>query len=70
MTTRLLTVEEVAEILRVPVKSLYEWRYRRIGPPAFRVGRFLRYDEGALHEWIRQQQDQDPAARAARARAA
>jgi predicted DNA-binding transcriptional regulator AlpA len=70
MTSRLLTIEEVAEILRVPVKSLYEWRYRRIGPPAFRIGRFLRYDEGALREWIRQQQDQDPAARAARARAA
>jgi excisionase family DNA binding protein len=61
MTSHLLTIEEVAEILRVPVKTLYEWRYRRTGPPAFRVGRFVRYDEKAVEAWLREQQERDPA---------
>ena len=58
---RLLTVEEVAEWLRIPVKTLYEMRYRRVGPPAFRVGRWLRYREEDVQAWLDQQRERDPA---------
>ena len=44
-TTRrpLATVEEVAEFYGIPVQTLYQWRHRRIGPRAAKVGRHLRY---------------------------
>lgn len=50
---RLLTTAEVAQFLGVPVKTLHQWRYRRTGPPAARVGRHLRYDPADLAEWLR-----------------
>ena len=37
---RLLTVEDLADYLGVPVTTLYQWRYRSEGPPGFRVGRY------------------------------
>jgi excisionase family DNA binding protein len=40
---RLLTPDDVAEVLGVPVNTLYRWRYHSTGPPAIRVGRHLRY---------------------------
>lgn len=40
----LATPEEVAAYLGIPVATLYQWRYRGVGPQASRVGRHLRYD--------------------------
>lgn len=34
-----LTPEEVSDHLRIPVDTLYAWRYRGVGPPALRIGR-------------------------------
>jgi excisionase family DNA binding protein len=50
----LLSPTDVAAYLGVPVKTLYAWRYRREGPPALRVGRYVRYRRGDLEEWVRQ----------------
>lgn len=49
---RLLTVEEVADLLAVPAQTLYRWRYTRTGPPATRVGKYLRYDPDTLKAWL------------------
>ena len=49
---QLLTVEDLAEYLDVPVATLYAWRYHRQGPPGFRVGRHLRYRWADIEEWI------------------
>lgn len=49
---RLMTVEEVAEFLSVPVNTLYQWRHKGTGPKAFRVGRFLRYDLADVRDWL------------------
>jgi predicted DNA-binding transcriptional regulator AlpA len=49
---RLLTLEEVADFLAVPVRTLYTWRYRGEGPPVLKVGRHLRYDPVALRRWL------------------
>lgn len=49
---RLMTVEEVAEYLGVPVNTLYQWRHKGTGPTAFRVGRFLRYDAADVRAWL------------------
>lgn len=49
---RLLTVENVAGYLEVPVATIYAWRYRRQGPPGFRVGRHLRFRKSDVERWI------------------
>ncbi|MER5597726.1 helix-turn-helix domain-containing protein [Streptomyces adustus] len=49
---RYLTPADVAELLGVPVETLYQWRRKRSGPPAFRVGRHLRYDPVRLRQWV------------------
>jgi len=49
---KLLSAEEVAEFLGIPVNTLYQWRHKGTGPNAFRVGRFLRYDPVDVREWL------------------
>lgn len=48
----LLTPEEVSKILRIPVGTLAQWRYRRIGPPYLKIGHHVRYQGDALDAWI------------------
>lgn len=52
---QLITVQELAQYLGVPVGTLYQWRYRREGPPGFRVGRHVRYRWKDVEDWISQQ---------------
>ena len=52
---RLLTVEDLADYLAVTVATLYQWRYRKEGPPGFRVGRHVRYRWSEVEAWIEQQ---------------
>jgi excisionase family DNA binding protein len=49
------TVAEVAAYLRVPVETLYTWRKRKYGPPAARIGRYLRYDPADVRAWVKGQ---------------
>ncbi len=49
---QLLTVEDLAEYLDVPVATVYAWRHRRQGPPGFRVGRHLRFRWSDVERWI------------------
>ena len=57
---RLLTVEELASYLGVPVATLYQWRHRGEGPPGFRVGRYIRYRRNDVEQWIRDRLEADP----------
>lgn len=60
--TTLLSPQQVAEYLGIPVATLYQWRYRREGPPGFRVGRHVRYRRSDVDAWIeRQLEDSNPA---------
>jgi excisionase family DNA binding protein len=52
-----MTPDEVAALLRVPLGTLYGWRYKGIGPPGTRVGRHLRYRREGVREWLRQQEE-------------
>lgn len=49
---RLLSVDEVAEFLGIPVATLYQWRHKGAGPAAYRVGRHLRYEPAAVRSWL------------------
>jgi excisionase family DNA binding protein len=59
MATRVIeplwTVDEVSAFLGVPVATLYQWRYRRIGPRASRIGRHLRYNPNDVRAWVERQ---------------
>lgn len=48
----LLTPAELAEWLKIPVATLYGWRYRAEGPPSIKVGRHLRYRRSAVDRWL------------------
>lgn len=50
-----LTPEELSLLLKIPVETLYQWRRKRTGPPAARVGRHLRYDPADVCEWLKTQ---------------
>lgn len=49
----LWSAEETARYLGVPIKTLYQWRWRREGPPARKVGRHLRYVPSDVEAWFR-----------------
>lgn len=48
----LWSVQDVARYLRVPVKTLYQWRYLGRGPQAYVVGRYLRYKPADVARWL------------------
>jgi excisionase family DNA binding protein len=48
----LATPTEVADYLRVPLRTLYRWRYAGEGPPGYRVGRHLRFRWTDVEEWL------------------
>ncbi|MFI9105790.1 helix-turn-helix transcriptional regulator [Streptomyces fildesensis] len=59
---RYLTPEDLVELLGLPsVETLYTWRKKRLGPPAFRVGRHLRYDPVAVQAWVAERMAQEAA---------
>ncbi|MGY6655131.1 helix-turn-helix domain-containing protein [Amycolatopsis sp. TRM77291] len=48
----LWSVEDVADYLRVPVKTLYQWKWLGEGPPVRKIGRHLRYDPTKVRAWV------------------
>lgn len=51
-TDRLLSPQELAVYLGVPLATVYGWRYRGNGPPGIRIGRHLRYRWSDLQSWL------------------
>lgn len=49
---KLLSVEELAELLGVPRATLYRWRYVGSGPPGITVGRHVRYRPADVERWL------------------
>jgi excisionase family DNA binding protein len=57
VTAPLLTVEEVAELLKVPVSWVYERTRHRAGDriPGFRLGKYWRFRETDVLAWLERQ---------------
>ena len=51
----LLSAEELADYLGVPLSTVYVWNHRRQGPPALKVGRHLRYRWAEVATWLEEQ---------------
>ena len=49
---RMLTPKEAVNFLRVSESWLAKARMRGDGPPFVKIGRSIRYSEGALREWL------------------
>ena len=55
----LLSIAEVAVIVRVPEATLRYWRHLRTGPHSFRIGRSVRYWHNDIVGWL-DEQSNDP----------
>jgi excisionase family DNA binding protein len=55
--SRLLTVQELADLLQIPAKTIYTWRYKRIGPPAVPMGKYLRFRVEDVAAWLEEHAD-------------
>ena len=49
---RLMTPQEVADFLALPVLTLQTWRAKRTGPRVYRVGRHVRYRREDVEDWL------------------
>jgi len=59
LNSKLLSVDEVAELLKVPVGTLRKWRTNGEGPTGFRVGKFLRYRLSTVEQFIEEQEQKE-----------
>jgi excisionase family DNA binding protein len=55
----LLTVTEVADLLRVPVATVRWWRHKGDGPRGFRLGRHVVYQLSDVTAYIARQRGHD-----------
>jgi predicted DNA-binding transcriptional regulator AlpA len=55
----LLTIQEVADVVRVPVATLRYWRHLGAGPRSFRIGRSVRYWRTEVFAWLNDQANSD-----------
>jgi excisionase family DNA binding protein len=53
----LLSPKQVAELLSVPVATIYQWRYRSEGPPGFKLGGHVRYRRSSVEAWLDEHAD-------------
>lgn len=54
---RFVTIKELAEYLKVLVKTLYRWRHVGYGPPAHVIGGQLRYRRSEVESWLDESRD-------------
>ena len=47
-----LTIQDLADLLRVPVQTVYDWRRRGYGPRAHKVGGHLRWRRSDVEAWL------------------
>lgn len=51
----LMTMKEVAALVRVPEATLRYWRHLGTGPRSFRIGRSVRYWHNEVLHWLEEQ---------------
>lgn len=62
MLNEWMTPEELADHLRIPVSTVYAWRYKGTGPKGSRVGRHVRFRRSDVDAWLEAQAEPRPAA--------
>ena len=59
----LLTVEDLAEYLGVPIATIYDWRVDGKGPCGIRVGRHVKFTARDVRAWIDAHRESRPGLR-------
>lgn len=52
----LFDIDGLAAYLNVPKETIYRWRRTRFGPPAVKLGKYLRWRPEDVDAWITDQQ--------------
>ena len=53
----LLSIDELAEYLGVPIRTIYDWRQTGHGPCGIRVGRHLKFAVSDVMAWVDTQRE-------------
>ena len=53
----ILTMAEVSALTRLPISTLRYYRSKGVGPPSFRMGRRVVYDEDDVLDWVQGHRD-------------
>ena len=48
----LLTAEETADLVRLPLSTLYVFNSQGVGPPRYKVGRRVLYVRSEVMQWV------------------
>jgi excisionase family DNA binding protein len=60
MTDDFLSVQQLADWLGVPRRTIDGWRYRGVGPRGYRIGRHVRYRRAEVEAWLSERRDPAP----------
>jgi excisionase family DNA binding protein len=52
---QILTTQDVAELLKVPLNTIYKWNKSGTGPPFYMIGKGIRYRMGHVQRWRAEQ---------------
>lgn len=55
----LLSIEQLAQYLGVPVATIYDWRVDGKGPRGVRVGRYVKFAVSDVREWVARQRESE-----------
>ena len=51
------SIEAFAAELDVPVRTVYAWRSRGLGPRGYKIGRHIRFRRSDVEAWLERQAD-------------
>jgi len=54
---RLMTVDDLADYLGIPVQTVYKQRAEGTGPPGYRIGKYVRWKRSEVEAWLEKQKD-------------
>jgi excisionase family DNA binding protein len=56
MSEELLSVQELADEMKIPVATLYNWNHRGYGPRPIKLGKHLRYRRSEVERFYKAQE--------------
>ena len=57
MAVEWLTLDEIADELGVPVRTVYAWRTKGLAPRGYKIGKHVRVKRADLDIWLEAQVD-------------
>jgi excisionase family DNA binding protein len=52
VSDELLSPDDLAALLKVPVKTVYNWRSEGKGPKGIKVGKYVRFRRSDVEAWL------------------